>query len=150
VLEDKSGNEVTGFTNSGKRVTPQELEETVGKDLAEKLIKGADSVKDKPWPKSASVNPAFFNVRGVDLDIGGEGMKGFYDDILPKFLNKYAKKWDAKVGKTEIDADGKKEPVSYIDITPKMRESTLTKGQPMFAIGAGGAGAAATQQEDNK
>lgn len=150
VLEDKNGNEVAGFTNSGKRLTPQELEETVGKDLAEKLIKGADSVKDKPWPKSASVNPAFFNVRGVDLDIGGEGMKGFYDDILPKFLNKYGKKWDAKVGQTEIDAGGKKEPVSYIEITPKMRESVLTKGQPMFAVGAGGAGAAATQQEENK
>jgi hypothetical protein len=189
VLEDKSGNEVTGFTNSGKRLTPQELEETIGKDLAQKLIEGADARKDKPWPKSASINPAFFSVKGVDLDIGGEGMKGFYDDILPKFLNKYSKKWDSKVGKTQLytsnvnienkitfengkylvdsgdginyntystkeDAikslGGDNPSVSYIDITPKMKESVMTKGQPMFAIGAGGAGAAATQTEDNK
>ena len=39
-------------------------------------------------------------------------------------------------------------PVNYIDVTPKMRESVVTKGQPMFAIGAGGAGAAATQEEN--
>ena len=119
-------------------------------------------------------------------------MKGFYDDILPKFLNKYAKKWDAKTGVTSLITDDVKfqefyswaltkdksksytsiqssfknkdnlykqfatelpikgDEVRYIDVTPKMRESTLTKGQPMFAIGAGGAGAAATQQEDNK
>jgi glycosyltransferase involved in cell wall biosynthesis len=103
---------------------------------------------------------------GLDLQVGGEGMKGFYDDILPKFLNKYAKKWDAKTGITEIEVGkGKptnyanfdeyqkapassKVPVNYIDVTPKMRESVVTKGQPMFAIGAGGAGAAATQEEN--
>jgi hypothetical protein len=126
------------------------LDEIVGKDLAEK-------VKDDFANKSGNEH----NYAGLDLQVGGEGMKGFYDDILPKFLNKYAKKWDAKAGMTEIatkptrGAGGmpsmypEKVPVHYIDITPKMRESTLTKGQPMFAIGAGGAGAA-TMQEDNK
>jgi len=29
-------------------------------------------------------------------------MKGFYDKIIPDFLNKYAKKWGAKVGKVSI------------------------------------------------
>ena len=38
-------------------------------------------------------------------------------------------------------------PINYIDVTPKMKESVLTKGQPLFAIGAGGA---AVQQEDNQ
>lgn len=128
-----------------------ELADTIGKDLADKAIKDNGG-----------------SYEGVDLQVGGEGMKGFYDDILPKFLNKYAKKWDAKAGMTEISV-GKGKPtqyadfeeyskapaesnvsVHYIDITPKMRESVMTKGQPMFAIGAGGTGAAATQQEDNK
>lgn len=160
-------------------VDESELEDFIGKDLAKKLI---DQKPTEYGDRALS---------GVELQVGGEGMKGFYDDILPKFLNKYAKKWDAKVGKTTINAgeeggdafevvlpNGKVvssyaskkqaessaksfdgavvrpidngEPVNYIDITPKMRESTLTKGQPMFAIGAGGAGAAATQQEENK
>lgn len=150
---DKNGNPSIGKTIPDLR----NLDEYVGKDLAEKI-------KDDFANKSGNEH----NYSGLDLQVGGEGMKGFYDDILPKFLNKYSKKWDAKVGKTEIEV-GKGKPtsyadfdeyskapasskveVSYIDITPKMRESTLTKGQPMFAIGAGGAGAAATQQEENK
>jgi hypothetical protein len=122
-----------GTRTVGEDITADKLDDIVGKDLANSIRKQ----ESKGDVYSAD-----------DLRVGGEGMKGFYDDILPKFLNKYSKKWDAKVGKTEIDADGKKEPVSYIDITPKMRESTLTKGQPMFAIGAGGAGAAATQEEN--
>lgn len=131
-------------------VAEDKLEDLFGKDLAKKII---DDSSDYPDGKQ---------YRGVDLQVGGEGMKGFYDDILPKFLNKYAKKWDAKAGMTEIPTEPtrgeggmpsmypEKVPVHYIDITPKMRESVVTKGQPMFAIGAGGAGAAATQQEDNK
>lgn len=158
---DQNGNPVIGRTIPDLR----NLDEYVGKDLAEK-------VKDDFANKSGNEHV----YSGLDLQVGGEGMKGFYDDILPKFLNKYAKKWDAKAGMTNIitndeieiikanaakafgkDSDSYKqavknamEEVHYIDITPKMRESVVTKGQPMFAIGAGGAGAAATQQEDNK
>jgi hypothetical protein len=139
-----------------KLFTPESLEDTFGKELSEKIIKG-----------EGKANGFGSNLlTGLDLSVGGEGMKGFYDDILPKFLNKYAKKWDAKTGVTEIEVGkGKptsyadfdeyqkapallKVPVNYIDVTPKMRESVVTKGQPMFAIGAGGAGAAATQEEN--
>ena len=79
-------------------------------------------------------------------------MKGFYDNILPKSLEKLGKKFDAKVGKTFIegertrDADGfpsmypEKIEVWKMDITPKMRESVTTKGQPLFAVPAVGAG----------
>lgn len=142
-----------GTRTVGEEIAADKLDDIVGKDLAN-MIRKQESKGDV--------------YSADDLRVGGEGMKGFYDDILPKFLNKYGKKWDAKVGKTEIEV-GKGKPtsyadfdeyskapssskveVSYIDITPKMRESTLTKGQPMFAIGAGGAGAAATQQEENK
>lgn len=137
---DQNGNPVIGRTIPDLR----NLDEYVGKDLAEK-------VKDDFANKSGSEHV----YSGLDLQVGGEGMKGFYDDILPKFLNKYAKKWDAKAGMTEIPVFNartgeKTEPVHYIDITPKMRESVMTKGQPMFAVGAGGAGAAATQQEEVK
>lgn len=39
---------------------------------------------------------------GVDLKVGGSGMKGFYDKIVPTFLNKYGKKWGAKVEEVKI------------------------------------------------
>jgi len=112
-----------------------ELPEILGKDLADKIAK-----QETPNAQYA----------GKDLVVGGEGMAGFYDNILPKFLDKYAKKWDAKTGMSEIKAGDKNEPVHYIDITPKMRESVMTKGQPMFAIGAGGAGAATQQNQEKK
>jgi hypothetical protein len=128
------------------------LDELVGKDLAEK-------VKDDFANKSGNEH----NYSGLDLQVGGEGMKGFYDTILPKYLDKYGKKWDAKTGMTEIptektrDASGMpsmypdKASVHYMDITPKMKESVLTKGQPLFQMApAIPAGVAAGQQEDNK
>jgi hypothetical protein len=170
------------FDKDGKLViskkldSPDELEDYIGKEPAKKLleqeVKGirVDEIDGKPI---AYGNPNVFDGRelsGVDLSVGGEGMKGFYDDILPKFLDKYAKKWDAKTGVTDLviekagskypanirtleggsvrRASDKTVPVNYIDVTPKMRESVVTKGQPMFAIGAGGAGAAATQEEN--
>jgi hypothetical protein len=165
-----------------KQVTEQELPDLVGKDMAKKIIDGEGKVAEDYMGKS--VTKVF---SGLDLQVGGEGMRGFYDDILPKFLNKYAKKWDAKTGVAEIPTsnvnienqitfeDGKylvdagdginynsydtkaeaikslggdNPQVNYIDVTPKMRESVVTKGQPMFAIGAGGAGADATQEEN--
>lgn len=156
------------------------LDELVGKDLAEK-------VKDDFANKSGNEH----SYSGLDLQVGGEGMKGFYDTILPKYLDKYGKKWDAKTGMTEIPTsnvnienqiifeDGKylvdagdginynsyntkaeaikslggdNPSVHYMDITPKMKESVLTKGQPLFQMApAIPAGAAATQmQEENK
>lgn len=140
---------------SKNKLSIEQVEELVGKDIANKIEIGAkDSFAGA--------------IQGVDLQVGGEGMKGFYDQILPKFLDKYAKKWDAKVGTTQIRLASDKQDmadsellgelglpkggkamadVQYIDITPKMKESVLTKGQPLFAIGAGGA---AVQQEENE
>jgi len=135
-----------------RQVTEQELPDLVGKEMAKKIING----EGKGYP-SESVSSGTKVFSGLDLQVGGEGMKGFYDQILPKFLDKYAKKWDAKVGMTEISTpnamyknmmgEDMKAQVQYIDITPKMKESVLTKGQPLFAVGGAGA---AMQQEDNK
>jgi len=114
------------------------LDEIIGKDLANK-------VKDDFANKSGNEH----TYAGLDLQVGGEGMKGFYDQILPKFLDKYAKKWDAKTSQMNMfisPRDGSVQ-IQYIDVTPKMKESVLTKGQPLFAVGGAGA---AMQQEDNK
>lgn len=119
------------------------LSEVIGKTMAQKVI---DSTHGK--------------IKGEEFTVGGEGMKGFYDQIIPSFLNKYTKKWGGRVGETKInigpseesrtalqaaertgdsaliaDALGKgkdrMETVHSLDITPSMRES-LSQGQPMF------------------
>lgn len=115
IVEDKRGDEVGEFSRSGKKMTPQELEDTVGKDLAKKLIDGAEAAKDKPWPKNSKVNPAFFTLRGLDLKVGGEGMKTFYDQIVPSAVKKLLPKvgggqmGEVKIGKTEGQSVDKKQ-----------------------------------------
>tara|TARA_E500000081_G_scaffold22070_1_gene25714 strand:+ start:2228 stop:5569 length:3342 start_codon:yes stop_codon:yes gene_type:complete len=86
------------------------LEEYVGKELSEKIfrdIEGNNLFKKfnldeyKSSPQSDSSGQEFLD-QGLsygttDLEIGGKGMKGFYDDMLPKFLNKFGKKYNAKL-----------------------------------------------------
>jgi hypothetical protein len=68
---------------AGKR-----LSDVVGKEMADKITNVAQG-KTK-------------SLAGEDLRLGGEGMKKYYDEIYPKFLEKYGKKWDASVGETNI------------------------------------------------
>jgi len=132
----------------------KELEGVVGKEVTQKMI--AKEGKNEFDPK---VEPDLTEIRrleGIDLKVGGEGMKKYYDEIYPQFLAKYGKKWNATVGETRIKTGRGVpggEPVRYIDITPSMKES-VSKGQPLFsatglATGAG-AGTMATSQQEPK
>jgi hypothetical protein len=57
-----------------------------GKDMSEKIMQA------KPYER----------FEGVDLDVGGEGMKGFYDQMLPSYLNQFGKKYGAEVGQVQV------------------------------------------------
>ena len=105
IIEDMRGDEIAPYSRSGKKLTPAEMEDTIGKDLAAKLIEGADRNKGKPWPKSAPSNPAFFTLRGLDLKVGGEGMRTFYDQILPSIANDIGKKFGARVEDVKMGAE---------------------------------------------
>jgi hypothetical protein len=62
-----------------ERLTPEQLPDYVGKEVAEKLV-------------SAQPNEVGSRVLGgLDLEVGGEGMKGFYDKMLPDYLNAFGK-----------------------------------------------------------
>ena len=123
-----------GGTNLSN-IPEKELPSIVGKELAQKIIAGEGR---------QAGNTSRYILEGIDLQVGGEGMKKYYDEIYPKFLDKYGKKYGATVGETQIttgyarDADGipaqrpSKETIRYLDITPQMKEGT-SKGQPLFA-----------------
>ena len=73
-----------------KQVPAEELADYIGKDAAEKLLAAPveqmavyDGVKDE----SAKVRTQL--LEGLDLKVGGEGMKGFYDKILVDYANKF-------------------------------------------------------------
>ena len=59
-----------------------------------------------------------------------EGYRIEYDQDIPKFLNKYGKKWGTKVGKTVLDNGTE---VWSMAITDSMQESVLTDGQPLYS-----------------
>jgi hypothetical protein len=87
---DKGGHELDLPKESFKE---GELESVVGKDLAQKIIDGEG--KNYRGQKSLS---------GLDLKVGGEGMKGFYDKILVDFANKFAKKFGGRVEESKIES----------------------------------------------
>ena len=80
-----------------KAVPPEELEDHIGKDAAKKLLE-TEPVMGKHL------------LEGQDLKVGGEGMKGFYDKIVPTFLNKLGKPHGAQVGTINVAGDPKKRP----------------------------------------
>src|SRR5439155_5568844 len=43
---------------------------------------------------------------GLDLKVGGEWANNLYNKAIPNFLNKYAKRWGAKVGETQLGSQG--------------------------------------------
>jgi len=79
-------------TMYASQFTGKKLDEIVGKDLANKIME-------------AKVPTDF---EGEGLNVGGSGMRGFYDKIVPDYLNKFGKKFGAKVGETEFPVPGDK------------------------------------------
>lgn len=146
-------NKLVAFKN-GTSVTNREfkneseLAEIIGKEAAKKLLES---------------KPDMNNIRsleGQDLQVGGEGMKGFYDKIIPTYLNNLGKPYGSKVTqdnlyKPDFDivrnnaarhyGEGSEAyneairnmtiPVHSFAITPQMREAIKSKGLPLYKKG---------------
>lgn len=121
-----------------RSVPTSKLADYVGKDVAEKL---GEQERDANGIQ---------HLTGDGLKVGGDGMKGFYDKILPKAVAKYIKQWGGKVGESELETKPAAEwpearngvitterraaetaKVHSVDITPNMRAS-IGEGQPLF------------------
>jgi len=83
-------------------LTTQGLADTIGKDLAGKVVAGQG--KNIETDASRTLGRQDREFSGLDLKVGGEGMKGFYDQILPKEISKYVKQWGGQVEKARIRA----------------------------------------------
>lgn len=84
----------------GTNIAADKLEDHIGKDVAKRIVDGAGENADV----SANNEPAnmWKKLSGLDLKVGGEGMRAFYDQMLPQMVNKYVKKWGGKVGETKL------------------------------------------------
>jgi len=147
---DKDTKNLVAYDHSGQptldsTATPEELHKHIGKEAAEKLLQA---------PAGGGFQ---HELSGVDLKVGGEGMKAFYDRMLPQALQKLAQRHDpaaeVKLHGHDLTASkhpkwapaalhensvehghGRSVPLHSLDITPKMRASIL-KGHAHFETG---------------
>ena len=139
---DKRGETVLRENDVG----PDRIENLIGKETAKKLL-------------STNLDRHGFHVlAGDDIKVGGEGMKGFYDKIVPNFLNQFGKKYGAKVamnGYKLVTKEKSGQPtynfrgepsgeavypeestqLHHFPITPEMREDVTKNGVPLYADG---------------
>jgi hypothetical protein len=133
-----------GVQQDVPNATPQKLPDIIGKEAADRLVKAAPDD-----------DTGYRMLEGVDLKVGGEGMKGFYDQILPKEISKYVKQWGGQVEKSRVGTKSSKRvddlsdmelvqelertsdttPIWRVNITPQMRESIKKAGQALFVGG---------------
>lgn len=111
---------VAVHTDSGTplkgNMTPKEIEDSLGKEIAKKIVEGGEYGK----------------LSGEGLKVGGEGMKGFYDKMLPSFMNKYGKRWGVAVGEVTLpNVEESARTMHSVDVTEDMKASVM-EGQPMF------------------
>lgn len=79
-------------------VPAEKLEDYVGKEVAQKLL---DAPYEKQTVRGAE-DHKIKRLKGLELKVGGSGMRGFYDKILPAEINKYVKKFGGKVEEGDI------------------------------------------------
>ena len=84
-----------------KKLEPSELEDYLGKEVTDKLL--SQKLTSYTSDKGEVMH---HQLKGQELEVGGEGMKGFYDKILPDFINKYGKKWGIAVKKANLEHSG--------------------------------------------
>jgi GGDEF domain-containing protein len=122
---------------SNNAANPEELENVFGKELAQKII-NKEGERDERYDASTYVKRPTLVLKGLNLKTGGEGMKGFYDKIIPDYLNKFGKKFGAKAGTSEIEIPGvngtgvTRKTVHSMEITDEMRRTALVEGFPLF------------------
>ena len=96
------------------------LSDVIGKRLAGRILSSDRTVTLSP------------SETGYVMNI--EGMRAFYDEILPAFMNKYGKKWGMQVEETNIPQLGR---WHMVTVTPLMKEA-VRKGQPLFMFDPNG------------
>jgi hypothetical protein len=147
---------------NNQSATLKDIEDHLGKEMAEKIANGGGNKKGE------------FNwLEDLDLQVGGEGMKGFYDKMLPNMANKLGKKFGAKVGVAKIpqvkpehksgtsfansfpDAAARNDlkpdqEVWSLPITDAMRSKVQSEGMPLFTGGSFASPGLLAQDEENR
>jgi hypothetical protein len=79
-----------------KGIAPERLGDYIGKDAADRLL---NNPTVRTPGRGGTEN---LTLKGVDLSTGGEGMKAFYDNLLPKRLEKIVKPFGGTVERSGV------------------------------------------------
>ena len=135
-----------------KETTPEELPDLVGKEVADRLLKAPEMEGN-----------GYRRLSGLDLKVGGEGMKTFYDTIVPTAVKKLLpkvgggqmqevdllkdsmRKLDRVLMRDDLERlgeDGFRAKYAHneqpgFDVTPAMRNKVQTTGLPRFSLREG-------------
>jgi hypothetical protein len=150
--DDPESGILFAFDPAGRQIVEKhnvphsELPDYIGKEGAQKLL------EQKPD------ETGYRELSGQNLQVGGEGMRGFYDKMVPSFLNQFGKKYGAQValhGHKLITKEKSGQPtynfrgepsgeiaypeestrLHHFPITPEMREDVTKNGVPLYAEG---------------
>jgi len=138
----------------GDAISEDALEDHVGKEVAQKIVNGEGrktEVQGKYDPSMPFGKNYMNELSGIDLKVGGEGMKSFYDQIVPQVANDVLKKLGGgRLESVEIDTRSPENDSWYEEltdkdilkhpgfvITPAMRDKAMA-GLPLFIRNVGG------------
>lgn len=110
-------------------VGPEDLPGLIGKELSEKLLHPS-SIR-----KSEFDGSQYHMLQGEDMKVGGGGMKGYYDSIVPKSVMRLAQQHDPEVRPGEPVELPQGYQGFHLPMTDKLKSSILDQGFPAFRRG---------------
>ncbi len=111
-----------------KSVTAERIEELFGKSGGADLIQQADAFPDQ-------IN----TIKSEDIKIGGEGMRKFYDDVLPSAMNKLLKKYGGeKLGIAKINMSGDASSNAEQPWNTDVVRKAIARGAEIYAVDKNG------------
>lgn len=109
-----------------------ELKGMIGNDYYNKLMLPENT-------KNAGSDDQVHILKGDDLKMGGQGMKGYYDQIVPKSVMKLAQQHDPSVAPGQPvpfkGDDGTEYQGFHLPMTDKLKRGILNEGFPAFRRG---------------
>ena len=112
-------------------VKPEDLHGLIGKDMTDRLLH-PDNAND------TGPGGAIYSLSGDDLRVGGQGMRGYYDQIVPKSVMRLAQMHDPEIKPAEpisMKGDGNEYQGFHLPMTDKLKQGILNEGYPAFRRG---------------
>lgn len=138
----------------GSSLTPDEIERQVGKEIAQKIVGGGGREIKNTHYSTGNALPSDYELSGLDLKVGDQAMKTFYDKKVPNILNAIGKKHGVKTQLhghplhdiPPLPEEHEPEDVAshakmagtklhHFPITEEMRKDVLTNGLPLHKEG---------------